>query len=125
MSTFHPTKRDFIIILIVTLVLGLFLQFDFSLRFTDSSGSNSLLGVKLGFGGRRGGDNWEDDDRPRSNAGDRWLSDVETGVRSASNARAAGMAETKVRWGEEGAVRTEVLAHAPGMCRGDLLLRSV
>jgi len=27
----------------------------------------------------------------------------------------AGMSEAKLSWGEEGAVRTEVLAHAPGM----------
>lgn len=116
MASFHPTKRDFLIVLTITLLFGLFLQFDLSLRFTDSSGSDSLLGVKLGFGGRR--DDWEDEraSRPYANTGgrgDRWLMDVETGVKYAGE-RAASMGEAKVRWGEEGAHRTEVLAHAPG-----------
>jgi len=113
MSTSHPTRRDFILILVVTLLLGLFLQFDLSLRFTDSTGSDSLFGVKLGFGGRRG-DGWEDDDRPATGlrGSDRWLEDVKTGVKSSP--QGGGMAEAKIRWGEEGAVRTEVLAHAPG-----------
>lgn len=115
MSPFHPTKRDVLIGLIVTLVLGLFLQFDLSLRFTDSSGSDSLLGFKVGFGGRKGssGGEWEDDDRPRIGA-DRWLESVETGEKLSKMEKVAGMAEAKVKWGEEGATRSQVLAHAPG-----------
>ncbi len=39
--------------------------------------------------------------------------DVETGVRYAGG-KVEVMGNAKVRWGEEGAIRTEVLAHAPG-----------
>lgn len=115
MSAFHPTKRDFIVVLAVTLLLGLFLQFDFSLRFTDSSGSDSLFGVKLGFGGRRG-DDWEDDDRPagRIGGGGAWLEDVDDKQGGGKGGGVVSMGQMKVKWGEEGAVRTEVLAHAPG-----------
>jgi hypothetical protein len=108
MSTFHPTKRDILLVLTCFLLLGLFLQFDFSLRFayssrprnTDSSSSSSSL-----FRGK---------------GGDRFLDHVNAGIGSemegVSGGRImAGMSEAKMSWGEEGAVRTEVLAHAPGM----------
>ncbi|GFZ43519.1 hypothetical protein JCM24511_01239 [Saitozyma sp. JCM 24511] len=117
MFSFHPTRRDLVIVLVVTTLLGLVLQFDFSLRFSDSNGSNSLLGFKVGFGGRQG--DWDDGDdfgRSRTGAGgkDRWLQDVETGVKYAASEKVVGMGEVKAKWGEEGAPRTEVLAHAPG-----------
>jgi hypothetical protein len=117
MVSFHPTRRDLVIVLVVTTLLGLVLQFDFSLRFSDSNGSNSLLGFKVGFGGRQG--DWDDADdfgRSRTGAGgkDRWLQDVETGVKYAASEKVVGMGEVKAKWGEEGAPRTEVLAHAPG-----------
>ncbi|OCF34056.1 hypothetical protein I316_04403 [Kwoniella heveanensis BCC8398] len=110
----HPTRREIILVLILTTILGLFLQFDLSLRFTDSKGSDSLLGFKVGFGGRRE-DEWDDERRLTGGRGeDRWLEDVETGVRYSKTAKIASMAEAKVKWGDEGATRTEVLGHAPG-----------
>ncbi len=119
---FHPTRRDILLILILTTLFGLFLQLDFSLRFTDSSGSNSLLGFKVGFGGRPSGKGDEDWDEvgqaypaakgPKDTSDSDWLNNVETGAKAA---RLAGMDEARVYWGDEGAVRTEVLAHAPGM----------
>ncbi|WVQ97454.1 hypothetical protein IAU59_004567 [Kwoniella sp. CBS 9459] len=110
----HPTRREIILVLILTTLLGLFLQFDLSLRFTDSRGSDSLLGFKVGFGGRTE-DEWDDERRLTGGRGeDRWLEDVETGVKYSKTAKIASMAEAKVKWGEEGATRTEVLGHAPG-----------
>ncbi|WVQ82768.1 hypothetical protein IAT38_004900 [Cryptococcus sp. DSM 104549] len=115
MASFHPTRREIILVLTLTVLLGLFLQFDLSLRFTDSSGSDSLFGFKVGFGNRRE-DEWDEDRRVSGNRGsNRWLEDVETGVEFSKTTRIAGMAEAKVKWdAEEGAPRTEVLAHAPG-----------
>lgn len=120
MSSFHPTRREIILVLVLTTLLGLFLQFDLSLRFTDSKGSDSLFGFKVGFGNRNRDDDyaWDDDRRlgssGRVSGSDRWLEDVEAGVKHSKTAKIAGMAEAKLRWGEDGAPRTEVLAHAPG-----------
>lgn len=108
MSAFHPTRRDLVLVLAMTLLMSLFLQFDFSLRFTDSSASDSLFGVKVGFGGRRS-DDLQNGDR-LGNGGDRMLGDVRSGARSAH----AAMSAAKVKWGEEDSVTTDVLAHAPG-----------
>jgi len=129
---FHPTRRDILLILIITTLFGLFLQLDFSLRFTDSSGSNSLLGFKVGFGGRPDrNDDWDEvgegenssyggsssgsggkGKKGKGGAGGDWTDNIEVGAKAA---RLAGMDEAKVYWGEEGATRTEVLAHAPGL----------
>jgi hypothetical protein len=108
MSAFHPTRRDIYLVVLLTILFGLFLQFDLSLRFTDSQGAKSLLGFKVGFGGHGSEDDWEDE---RSKGG-AWIEDASTGSKNGNKQN--GMAEAKIRWGEEGAVRTEVLAHAPG-----------
>ncbi|EIW72763.1 hypothetical protein TREMEDRAFT_41962 [Tremella mesenterica DSM 1558] len=114
MSSFHPTRREVLLVIILTLLMGLFMQFDLSLRFTDASGSDSLLGFKVGFG--RGGrsEEWDEDDRP-TKTGDKWLEHVELGAKHGGSNQMTGMTDAKVRWAEqEGAPRTEVLAHAPG-----------
>jgi hypothetical protein len=112
MSPFHPTKRDLLIVLVVTSVLGLFLQSD---TFRLSEGGSSPL---LGHAGFRsdGSNGW--DDRERVQGGDSWLESVETGARYAAMEKIAGMGQNKVKWGEGGAMETEVLAHAPGELRG-------
>ncbi|KAK4683449.1 hypothetical protein P7C73_g6815, partial [Tremellales sp. Uapishka_1] len=101
MAAFHPTRRDLVLILCLTLLFALFLQLDLGLRYTDSP----LLG-KLGFGGRGGHANamLGQDDR----SSDRWAEDAEV------SAQVGGMGDAKIRWGSEGAPRTEVMAHAPG-----------
>ena len=43
MTSFNPTKRDLLIVLAVTTVLGLLLQFD-TFRFADGAGGSTLLG---------------------------------------------------------------------------------
>jgi hypothetical protein len=98
MTSFNPTKRDLLIVLAVTTVLGLLLQFD-TFRFADGAGGSTLLGSGGNF---RAGD------------GDGWLESVETGARYAAMEKIAGMGQNKVKWGEGGAMETEVLAHAPG-----------
>lgn len=111
MSPFHPTKRDLIVVLLATSLLGLFLQFGIA----DSSGTRSLLGLKVGSGNHADEEDW--DFRSSSGAGGRkgsWLDNVETGARYAQTETLAGMAETRMKWGEDGPARTEVLAHAPG-----------
>ncbi|WVR05900.1 hypothetical protein IAU60_002926 [Kwoniella sp. DSM 27419] len=110
MGMVHPTRREIILIIVFTTLLGLFLQFDLSGQFTDTRGSDSLLGFKVGFGGR-GGDGREGDGRI---SGDRWSDDVDAGIKFGKTDKIAGMSEAKVRWGEGGATQTEVLAHAPG-----------
>ncbi|WWD17859.1 hypothetical protein CI109_102303 [Kwoniella shandongensis] len=117
MGSFHPTRREIILVITMTVLLGLFLQFDLSLRFKDSTGSDSLFGFKVGFGnGNRHNDDWSSSSSSAGGGGggDRWVDEVETGVEHSKTAKIAGMAEAKVRWGEEGAPRTTVLAHAPG-----------
>lgn len=108
MSSLHPTRRDLVLILSVVGVLLLFMQFDLSFK-SDLS---------VGFGSRRADDDgWETAREPAgrpAGAKGKWLTSVETGVQVAKMDAIAGMADAKVRWGEEGAVRTEVLAHAPG-----------
>lgn len=106
MSPFHPTKRDLLIVLILTTVFGLLLQFD-TFRLIDQSGSSGFLT------GTAGHDSL--DDRERVKDGDHWLESVETGARYAAMEKIAGMGQNKVKWGEGGAMETEVLAHAPGM----------
>lgn len=109
MASFHPTRREIILVLSMTVLLGLFLQFD-SIRLTDSDSSDSLLRFRPSFGHRRQDDCGESF---RGKEPEKWLEDVDTeGFPKAG--KVAGMAETKVKWGEQGAPRTQVLAHAPG-----------
>jgi len=103
MSPFHPTKRDLLLVLSCFLVLGLFLQFDFSLRFDYSQNGRTKHGSAA----------WEQD-RQASGKHDKFLEDVKAGAKASEGRIVAGMTESKVRWGDEGAVRTAVLGHAPG-----------
>ncbi|TXT11229.1 hypothetical protein VHUM_01980 [Vanrija humicola] len=101
--SWHVTRRDILLILILIVLFGLFLQLDLSFRFTNSSGSDSLLGFRLGVGGRKG---WG------HNSGTHRLPDLTEEAREGGVT--AGISDAKVKWGDEGAQRTEVLAHAPG-----------
>lgn len=112
--SFHPTRREITLGIILTVLFGLFLQFDLSLRFADASDADSLLGLKLGFGHGRDDSSAGARSGKGNGKGDKWLQDVETGILHAKGQGAVSMAESKVRWGSEGAVRTEVLGHAPG-----------
>ena len=103
MSAFHPTKRDLLLVLSVFFVLGLFLQFDFSLRFDYSQNGRAKHGSAA----------WEAEREAGGKHG-KFLEDVKAGVKASEGRIVAGMTEAKVKWGEEGAIRTEVLAHAPG-----------
>jgi hypothetical protein len=98
----HVTRSHLLVALSVIVLFGLFLQLDLSFRFTDSRGSDSLLGFKLGIGGRRHSV-W---DSPSSRHG--------YDENSPLLSQAITVADVKVKWGEEGAPRTSVLAHAPG-----------
>lgn len=97
----HVTRNHLLVGLGVIVLFGLFLQLDLSFRFTDSRGSDSLLGFKLGIGGRRHSV-WDS-----SNRGG--YDEV-----TPSSASVVTVADVKIKWGEEGAPRTTVLAHAPG-----------
>lgn len=110
----HPTRREILLVIILTVILGLFLQFDLSLRFTDSSGSDSLLGFKVGFG--RGGreDEFYDREGGREHG---WLEDEEDDLKISKGKELTSMSGAKQRWGDEGPARTEVMAHAPGEYR--------
>ena len=124
MSAFHPTRRELILILVMTLLLGLFLQFDLSLHFRDSSGSDSLFGLQVGFGSHRD-DDWDDSrvaaaksaGAGKKSSKDKWLEDVKKGAEASRvESGTEGMADSRVHWDEAG-VRTKVLAHAPGEWR--------
>lgn len=118
------------LVIILTLLMGLFMQFDMSVRFHDASGQDSLLGLKVGFGRGSGNggasgskqDGWDEVDRGYGSSKETWLEHVETGVKYAPADQIAGMADAKIRWDEEGAPRTEVLAHAPGKSLASLRL---
>ncbi|KAL7422448.1 hypothetical protein Q5752_003096 [Cryptotrichosporon argae] len=110
MSSFHPTRRDCLLVLTLTALFGLFLQLDRSV--VDAARADSLLGLGLGFGGAGAGSR-QTYDQLRDKGADDWLDDVEVGAKHASAATHA-MADAKAHWGDEGALRTEVLAHAPG-----------
>ena len=109
----HPTRREILLVIILTVILGLFLQFDLSLRFAEPSNSGTLPRVKVGFG--RGGDrdDWYDQSGSRKEAGS-WLGDEEDDPRISRGKQLTSMSDAKQRWGEEGPARTEVMAHAPG-----------
>lgn len=110
MASFHPTRREIILVLTTTVLLSLFLQFD-SIRFTDPGSPDSFLGFRTGFGHRRQ-DDWGECSKGKEQG--KWLEDVDAEVGFPKAAKVAGVAEAKVKWGEQGAPRTQVLAHAPG-----------
>lgn len=97
----HVTRSHLLVALSVIVLFGLFLQLDLSFRFTDSRGGDSLLGFKLGIGGRRHSV-W--DNSPRHGYDEVAPSSLST----------VTVADVKVKWGDEGPPRTTVLAHAPG-----------
>ncbi|AAW42198.1 expressed protein [Cryptococcus deneoformans JEC21] len=110
MASFHPTRREIVLVLTMTVILGLFFQFG-SMGFTDPDSSDSLLRFRMGFG-HRCQDDWGENSRGEERG--KWIEDVDTEVGFPKAAKIAGMAETKVKWGEQGPPRTQVLAHAPG-----------
>lgn len=83
--------------------------------FTDPDSSDSLLRFRMGFG-HRCQDDWGENSRGEERG--KWIEDVDTEVGFPKAAKIAGMAETKVKWGEQGPPRTQVLAHAPGESLG-------
>ncbi|GMK58483.1 hypothetical protein CspeluHIS016_0505150 [Cutaneotrichosporon spelunceum] len=97
----HVTRSHLLVALSVLVLFGLFLQLDLSFRFTDSRGSNSLLGLKLGIGGGRHSV-WDSSSRHGYDEN------------SPLSSQAITVSDVKVKWGAEGAPRTSVLAHAPG-----------
>lgn len=102
----HPTRREILLVIILTVILGLFLQFDLSVRLAESPKSNYLPNLKLGYGRGK-----EEFTRPRES----WLGDEDEvdGVIQKGKI-VTSMSDSKLRWGEEGPARTEVMAHAPG-----------
>ncbi|WWC58710.1 uncharacterized protein I303_101254 [Kwoniella dejecticola CBS 10117] len=109
MASFHPTRREIVLVLILTTLMCFILQFDLSLKFTDSKGSDSLLGFKVGFGNRY--ENEWDNKRIPSTAGSS-SDDPDVGAKTA---KIAGMSEAKVKWDDKGGnTMTTVLGHAPG-----------
>ncbi|WWC66282.1 uncharacterized protein I206_100183 [Kwoniella pini CBS 10737] len=108
MASFHPTRREIILLLFLTTLMCFIIQFDLSLKFTESKGSDSLLGFKVGFGNRY--ESEYDNRRIPSSVGN--IDDPDLG---AQTAKIAGMSEAKVKWDDEGgSTMTSVLGHAPG-----------
>ena len=106
MSAFHPTRRDLLLIVSCFLVVGLFLQFDFT-RQSDHVRGRTEAWDKEGVDGKSGKNGW--------------LDDIATGMRAGEGRIMAGMGDAKVKWGDEGPLRTEVLGHAPGEFLGVLV----
>lgn len=100
--SFHPTRRDLLLVLSLTVLFGLFLQLDLSLRFTDSSGSDSLFGFKLGLGG--GESNWTPDENHKGHEHDKAHTKGFLELK---------MTEGKAKWDADG-LRSDVIQHAPG-----------
>ena len=119
----HPTRREILLVVILTVILGLFLQFDLSLRFAEPSSTGTLPRVKVGFG--RGGDRdeWYQHSGNRKEAA--WLGDEEDDARISRGKQLTSMSDAKQRWGAEGPARTEVMAHAPGTSHSRLTRCSV
>lgn len=107
----HPTRREILLVLVLTVILGLFLQFDLSVRFADSPKSDYLPKLKLGYG-RGGGSSSGDQARPDGHGA--WLEDEEDDIKITKGKEVTSMSDSKLRWGKEGPARTEVMAHAPG-----------
>jgi hypothetical protein len=102
----HPTRREILLVIILTVILGLFLQFDLSVRIAESPKSDYLPKLKLGYG--RG----KEESRPQRES---WLGDEDEVDPVISKGKVVtSMSDSKLRWGEEGPARTEVMAHAPG-----------
>jgi hypothetical protein len=115
MMSLHPTRREILLVIVLTLILGLFLQFDLSVRFTESPRSEYLPNLQLGYG--RGRPSLESERKGGHGA---WLDDDEEDeVKKIQRGKeVTSMADAKLRWGEEGPARTEVMAHAPGKLLG-------
>lgn len=106
----HPTRREILLVIVLTLILGLFLQFDLSVRFTEPAKSDYLPNLQLGYG--RGKSSLQDERKGGHGA---WLDDDEEEVKKIERGKEmTSMADAKLKWGEEGPARTEVMAHAPG-----------
>ena len=103
----HPTRREILLVIILTVILGLFLQFDLSVRIAESPKSDYLPSLKLGYGRGK-----EESRRPQRES---WLGDEdEVDVIIQKGKVVTSMSDAKLRWGDEGPARTEVMAHAPG-----------
>jgi hypothetical protein len=112
----HPTRREILLVIILTVILGLFLQFDLSVRLAESPKSDYLPKLKLGYGRGK-----EESTRPQRES---WLGDEdEVDVVIQKGKVVTSMSDSKLRWGEEGPARTEVMAHAPGTFRASGLGR--
>jgi hypothetical protein len=97
-------------VIILTVILGLFLQFDLSVRLTESPKSDYLPNLKLGYG--RGKEEWT---RPQRES---WLGDEDEADPVVQKGKVVtSMSDSKLRWGQEGPARTQVMAHAPGTSR--------
>jgi hypothetical protein len=97
-------------VIILTVILGLFLQFDLSVRLTESPKSDYLPNLKLGHG--RGKEEWT---RPQRES---WLGDEDEADPVVQKGKVVtSMSDSKLRWGQEGPARTQVMAHAPGTSR--------
>jgi hypothetical protein len=109
----HPTRREILLVIILTVILGLFLQFDLSVRITESPKSDYLPSLKLGYG--RGGSQFDEDSRPSRHGHESWLGDEDDEDVVVQKGKViTSMSDTKLRWGKEGPARTKVMAHAPG-----------
>jgi hypothetical protein len=100
-STFQPTKRDLVLVLSVFFIFGILLQFDLQSHveyFRSRTGSAAWDTARIA-GGKHG----------------KLIDDVKSGAKASEGSHVASMTEGKVKWGEEGAPRTDVLIHAPGM----------
>lgn len=105
--SFHPTRRDLLLVLTLTVLFGLFLQLDLSLRFTDASGSDSLFGFKLGLGG--GGDReWAPDEKGHHVGEKNQAAQIE-------GFKELQMTDGKTKWDHGVGLHSEVIQHAPGM----------
>lgn len=109
----HPTRREILLVIILTLILGLFLQFDLSVRFTEPSKSDYLPNLSIDYGRGKGP---LEKELERQGGQGAWLEDLdeEEASKIQKGKVVTSMAEAKLRWGQEGPARTEVMGHAPG-----------
>ncbi|WWC86270.1 uncharacterized protein L201_001143 [Kwoniella dendrophila CBS 6074] len=108
MASFHPTRREIVLVSILSTLMLLLVQFDLKTQPSESS----LLGFKVGFSGNNGWDSNSNLRKPISS--DSFDEDDESNPH-AKTSRIAGMSEAKIKWDDEGSsTMTKVLGHAPG-----------
>ncbi|OCF73830.1 hypothetical protein I204_05675 [Kwoniella mangroviensis CBS 8886] len=106
MASYHPTRREIVLVLILTTIVVLIIQFDLSSTFSNSVSRGPGSGFTIGFDSSRN----SRISNPSGGSEEDWIDELHS-----KTSKIAGMSEAKIKWDEEGAgSMTQVLAHAPG-----------